>query len=58
MINDQQCNHLARKHGLESSDKLRAALKEAFRLGRDSDVMKVAHRKKEEHTTVASSDKA
>jgi len=29
-----------------------------FRLGRDSDVMKVAHRKKEEHTTVASSDKA
>jgi len=40
MINDQQCNHIARKHGIEPSDQLRAAIKESFRLGKNSEVMK------------------
>lgn len=48
MINDQQCNHIARKHGLESSHALIDALKEAFRLGRHSEVIHIVHKKKEE----------
>lgn len=45
MINDQQCNHIARKHGLEPSQKLIAALKETFGLGKNSEVMRIVHKK-------------
>lgn len=45
MINDQQCNHIARKHGLEPSPALIDALKESFRLGRNSDVIHIVHKK-------------
>jgi hypothetical protein len=47
MINDQQCNHIARKHGLEPSPKLIAALKETFSLGKNSEVIRIVHKKEE-----------
>lgn len=48
MINDQQCNHIARKHGLEPSHALIDALKETFSLGKNSEVIRIVHKKKEE----------
>lgn len=41
MISNQQCNHIARKYGLDTTEKMLAALKEAFNVGRNYDVVKV-----------------